>query len=95
MTPLIDKRQVLSDIKKAQQLFDPLRELYKRIPATTCDRQARCCTLIPEVSYIELLHMIRALGRLPQAAAMATLKLEAPGPFNGSEADVNTLLSRL
>lgn len=29
------------------------------------------------------------------AAAMATLKLEAPGPFNGSEADVNTLLSRI
>jgi len=66
MTPLIDKHQVLSDIKKAQQLLDPLRELYKKIPATTCDRQARCCTLIPEVSYIELLHMVRALGRLPR-----------------------------
>lgn len=66
MIPLTDKHHLLSEIEKAQQLFDPLKRLYERIPATTCDRRARCCALIPEVSYVEFLYMLRALGRLHQ-----------------------------
>jgi hypothetical protein len=66
MTPFTHKHHLLSDIERAEQLFGPLKRLYARIPATTCNRQAHCCTRMPEVSYVEFLHLDRALGRLPQ-----------------------------
>lgn len=66
MTPFTDKHHLLSDIERAGQLFGPLQQLYEQIPATTCNRQAHCCTRMPEVSYVEFLHVVRALGGLPQ-----------------------------
>jgi Fe-S-cluster containining protein len=65
---------LLSDIEKAQQLFGRLKMLYERIPTTTCNRQAHCCALMPEVSYVEFLHVVSALGKLPQDMQTETME---------------------
>jgi Fe-S-cluster containining protein len=74
MTPCTDNHHLLSDIERAEQLFGPLKQLYEQIPATTCNRQAHCCRRMPEVSYVEFLHAIRALGRLPQDVRTETME---------------------
>ena len=74
MTPLTDKHHLLSDIEKAQELFGRLKRYYQRIPTTTCNRQTHCCRLMPEVSYVEFLHMVQALGRLPREIQEQALK---------------------
>jgi len=74
MTPFTHKHHLLSDIERAEQLFGPLKRLYARIPATTCNRQAHCCTRMPEVSYVEFLHLDRALGRLPRDVRTETME---------------------
>ncbi|MBW1793130.1 MAG: YkgJ family cysteine cluster protein [Deltaproteobacteria bacterium] len=74
MTPLADKHHLLSDIERAKQLFGPLKRLYERIPTTTCNRQAHCCKLMPEVSYVEFLHVVSALGRLPEDVRAETME---------------------
>jgi Fe-S-cluster containining protein len=74
MIPLTDKYHILSDIEKAQELFGRLKRLYQRIPTTTCNRQTHCCRLMPEVSYVEFLHVVGALGRLPRDVQTETME---------------------
>ena len=41
-----------------------LLELFGRIPATRCRRQASCCSLLPEMSLAEGLTVLERLGQL-------------------------------
>jgi Fe-S-cluster containining protein len=66
MIMLADKHDLQSDIKKAQGLLGLLGRAYQRIPATSCKRHAHCCALMPEMSYVEFVFMVVALGRLTQ-----------------------------
>jgi Fe-S-cluster containining protein len=40
-------------------LFDELNEVYQRLPETTCDRCATCCTVPPPGYLIEFLNLFR------------------------------------
>jgi Fe-S-cluster containining protein len=40
-----------------------LQDLYARLPATRCRRRARCCALLPEMSWLEALAALDTLRR--------------------------------
>jgi hypothetical protein len=42
-----------------------LKTVYHRVPATRCLRQVRCCALLPEVTFLEALPVVRAMMSWP------------------------------
>lgn len=45
-------------IQKASPLRRELKTVYDRLPATRCLRQTRCCSLLPEMTFLEALQVI-------------------------------------
>ena len=41
-----------------------LKETYARLPATRCRRRTRCCSMLPEMTLVEALPVIRCLGEM-------------------------------
>ncbi len=54
-----------SHISELVEEFRPFRKklhaIYKKLPATTCRGKAACCTLIPEMTFLEAVSAIRLL----------------------------------
>jgi Fe-S-cluster containining protein len=48
-------------LKTSDQQLKKLEETYRDIPATRCKRKAHCCSMLPEMSLIEALLVIRQI----------------------------------
>jgi hypothetical protein len=48
-------------IEKSGSLRRELKTVYDLLPATKCRRQVRCCSLLPEMTFLEVLQVIRVL----------------------------------
>ncbi len=57
----------------SQDLLNELRAVYQHIPPTTCRRRAKCCSLLPETSFVEFLHLYQTLGLMPDATTRSVL----------------------
>lgn len=59
------------DIKKLLQnsvhLLQELKEPYELLPSTRCRRKTRCCSMLPEMSLVEALAVIKRLLDMPSA----------------------------
>jgi hypothetical protein len=84
-------------LKRASPFFDTLMRIYEKIPPMTCKRRARCCSLVPELYYIEFLHImdyilsiergraIEYLNKIVRSFFLNAVKIQ-PCPFlNGNE----------
>jgi Fe-S-cluster containining protein len=60
-----------ADLKQVRLASQPQRHelaaIYSRLPQTNCRRQALCCTLLPEVSFLEGLQAIQKMQEMPSA----------------------------
>jgi hypothetical protein len=51
-----------------------LRALYDRLPATRCERKAHCCSMLPEMTFLEGLAAFRRLSREAAGLRSGVLK---------------------
>jgi Fe-S-cluster containining protein len=62
----------LLDISDRHRLS--LKEAYGLIPITRCQRRVRCCSLLPEMSFIEALAALRCLGAMEGTKRMQVIR---------------------
>jgi Fe-S-cluster containining protein len=58
---------------KRANLFAALTRIYALFPETTCENCARCCFESPGVFFVEHLHLLDHISRLPQAGRDALM----------------------
>ena len=51
--------------KSSDSLRRELKMVYDRLPATRCLRQVRCCLLLPEMTFLEILQVVSAMRSWP------------------------------
>jgi Fe-S-cluster containining protein len=61
-------------IEKSAPIRRQLKNAYALIPQTRCQRRARCCLLLPEMTFIEALEVIAFLDRSSPEARLALLR---------------------
>lgn len=52
-------------IQTSGSLWSELKKIYDRLPATRCQRQGQCCSLLPEMNLLEALQALKALESWP------------------------------
>jgi len=51
-------------LQTSDHQLQELKETYARLPATRCRRRTRCCSMLPEMTLVEALPVIRRLGEM-------------------------------
>jgi len=51
-------------LQTSDQQMKALKETYARLPATRCRRRTQCCSMLPEMTLVEALPVIRRLGEM-------------------------------
>jgi hypothetical protein len=51
-----------------------LQKIYTRLPQTNCRRQTRCCSLLPEMTLLEILQVFDKMGQMPPSLRMDLFK---------------------
>jgi Fe-S-cluster containining protein len=65
-------------LKKLIGVSDPqrqeLKKIYARLPQTHCQRQTRCCSLLPEMTLLEALQVLEKMGQMPSSLRMDLIR---------------------
>ncbi len=61
-------------VQTSASLRRELIKVYELLPATKCRRQVRCCTLLPEMTFLEALQAIRALESWPSSDRLQVIR---------------------
>ena len=51
-------------LKTSDHQLQALKETYARLPATQCRRKTHCCSMLPEMTLVEALPVMRRLGEM-------------------------------
>jgi hypothetical protein len=73
-------------VQTSAPLRRELKTIYDLLPATKCQRQVRCCSLLPEMTFLEALQAVSALESWPPSARINVIRKMARYFFcNGME----------
>lgn len=61
-------------LKWAAPLFKTLMEIYKGLPEMSCRRRAKCCSLAPQLYYLEFLHIMAHLAAIERNEAIEFMR---------------------
>ena len=74
----MDAKRYSSLLKEIAQTSASLRRelktVYDLLPTTKCRRQVRCCFLLPEMTFLEVLQVIRAMESWPPAERLQVIR---------------------
>jgi len=70
----ISFQDLLEILRESAPLFQTLMEIYERIPEMTCKRRAKCCSLAPELYYVEFLNIMDHLVSIEMDKAIEFIK---------------------
>ncbi|MEW6187305.1 MAG: hypothetical protein AB1585_16350 [Thermodesulfobacteriota bacterium] len=51
-----------------------LNKVYEQLPVIRCDRQVNCCSLLPEMTFLEALHAMSTMFSWPSSDRITTIK---------------------
>jgi len=70
----LSRRSVLRALLSSEEDRKALEDAWTRIPESRCHRQAQCCALLPEMSYLEALAVLALLTDLESAPRQHLVK---------------------
>ena len=62
---MLSKDVISTMLKNCRHQLQQLEELYNCLPSTTCRRQTHCCSMLPEMTFVEALGAIQRLVDMP------------------------------
>lgn len=71
---IISPKTINALIKAATSELNELREFYALLPATRCERKTHCCSMLPEITFLEALAAFERLGQETAKRRRRTLK---------------------
>ncbi len=74
MQSILTKQTIRSLLLNSSNELKELQEIYKLFPQTICQRKTLCCSLLPEMTFIEALWGIQQLIGLDQVTRMKVIK---------------------